>query len=318
MGLISRWVVLGLLGLTSPAHADGISGTYVGHSPSSAYLVQIVEAPDGQLTGRYEQTVLQSTGQLDRINASITGASDGHTVVLTMKRTEVLSGSITASGTLQGLILHLSGSGDGGKLDLTLAKSDEATYQKQASTLGDQARGITAARVESEQIAHLNGMATKMLSSQTAFQGELPKFPPIEQQYRTVTEWMRAALTREQLIFGGGQASVARSQVAVSINQAKIQGEQLHASVQSTGQNVRATLEPLLKDAVEAIHSCQYDAAHKDADHQSACTKLIEAVKAFRQSIEAYGRAFDQAEKVWLAEQRKQQEIVQAADFASR
>jgi hypothetical protein len=317
MRFISRWAVLGLIGMVSPAQADGISGTYVGQSPGRAYLVQIVETPGGQLTGRYEQTVLQPTGQLDRMNASITGASDGQTVVLTMKRTEVLSGSITASGTLQGSILHLSGSGDGSKIDLTVVKSDEAAYQRQVATLGDQARGITEVRVTGEQIAHLNGLTTKMLSSSTAFQGELPKFPPIEQRYRAVTEWMRAAFAREQLIFGGGQAAVARSQISISINQAKVQGDQLHADVQGAGQKIRVTLEPLLKDATEAVSRCQ-DAAHQDAAYQSACTKIIEAVKTFNQSIERYRLAFDQTEKVWLDEQRKQQEIIQAADFASR
>jgi hypothetical protein len=146
MRLISRWAVLGLIGVISPAQADGISGTYVGQSPGRAYLVQIVETAGGQLTGRYEQTVLQATGQLDRMNASITGASDGRTIVLTITRTELTAGSITASGTLQGSILHVSGGGDGGKIDLTVAKSDEATYQSQVASLGDQARSITAAR----------------------------------------------------------------------------------------------------------------------------------------------------------------------------
>ncbi len=69
------WAI-GLMGLVSPAWAEGISGTYVGAGSNSAFLVQVVEATGGQLTGRYEQTVL-SDGKLNSMNASISGSSDG-------------------------------------------------------------------------------------------------------------------------------------------------------------------------------------------------------------------------------------------------
>ena len=53
----------------------------------------MVETAGDQLTGRYEQTVLEPSGQIKQIIASITGASDGHTVVVTIKPTELLSGA---------------------------------------------------------------------------------------------------------------------------------------------------------------------------------------------------------------------------------
>jgi hypothetical protein len=113
------WAV-GLVAIINPAMAEGISGTYVGAGSNSAFLIQLVETTGGQLTGRYEQTVRQPDGNLDQMNASIVGASDGRTVVLTIKPTELLSGSITASGTAKASQLHLSGSGDGRKINLNL------------------------------------------------------------------------------------------------------------------------------------------------------------------------------------------------------
>jgi len=85
-------------------------------------LLQVVQTADGQLTGRYEQVVLQNGGKVARMVASVTGASDGHTIVVNIKPTELLSGSITASGVVDGSIVRLSGGGYGSNLDLVFAK----------------------------------------------------------------------------------------------------------------------------------------------------------------------------------------------------
>ena len=77
MRLILYWAIAAWIAVVVPASADGASGTYVGQGPYSAILMQIVETAGGQLTGRYEQTVLQPSGQLGQSNASVTGASDG-------------------------------------------------------------------------------------------------------------------------------------------------------------------------------------------------------------------------------------------------
>src|SRR5260370_38257914 len=112
MGRSIWWAICGLVVAICPAHGDGISGTYVGQGQNIAVLVQLVET-GGQLTGRYEQVVLKPDGKLERMNAAVTGASDGRTVVVTIKPTELLSGTITASGTLEGSTLHLAGGGYG-------------------------------------------------------------------------------------------------------------------------------------------------------------------------------------------------------------
>jgi len=125
------------LALVSPVRADGVSGTYVAGSANSAILLQVVQTADGQLTGRYEQVVLQNGGKVARMVASVTGASDGHTIVV-IKPTGLLSGSITASGVVDGSIVRLSGGGYGSNLDLVFAKAEEMKFQE--SALVEQAR----------------------------------------------------------------------------------------------------------------------------------------------------------------------------------
>jgi len=317
MWVLRQWFVAGLLA-TTPAYADGISGTYVGKGSNGAFLIQIVETTGGQLTGRYEQTVLGPSGKLEQMIASITGASDGQTVVVTIKRPELLSGTITASGTIQGEVLHLSGGGDGSRIDLNLSKSDEATYKAQIANLSDQGRLINETRAQTDLLAHLNELTKNMLTYSTAADAQLAKFPPIEQRYRTITELMNAALVRQQSIYGSGQASVARSQVGIAITQAGIEAEQLHNSVQGANKDIGAKIQPLIKGAIDFNQRCQSDIKEQPADLHAACLKFIDAAKNFKQNLEALGRSFDQTEKIWVEERRKQERIIQASDVASR
>jgi hypothetical protein len=135
MRVFRSWIVCGALAAAMPACAEGISGTYVGKGANGAFLVQIVQTSDGHLTGRYAQVLLQGGSKLEEMNASITGASDGHTVALMIKPTEVLAGSLSLSGTLEGPLLHITGGGYGNTLTLDLMKSDEADFRAQVANL---------------------------------------------------------------------------------------------------------------------------------------------------------------------------------------
>src|ERR1700730_5902680 len=145
-----RWRIVcwALILGVSPALADDISGTYVGKGSNAAFLVQIVGTSDGHLTGRYEQVVLQPTGDLADTNSNIAGAANGRTVVVTIKPAEFLSGSIVASGTFDGRMLHLTGGGNGSNLVLNLIRADEADFRAQVTTLANQGRQIKQAKID--------------------------------------------------------------------------------------------------------------------------------------------------------------------------
>jgi hypothetical protein len=317
MAILCHWLLLGLLA-ASPAYADGISGTYVGQGANGAFLVQIVETAGGQVTGRFEETVLQPDGKLVRTIDSITGASDGQTVVVTLKAPELLSDSISASGTLTGTSLHLSGGGAGRTIDLTLSKGDETTYQNQVAYLSGRGYTIIEARTQSDNLARLNDLTKKMLTYSTAADEQLTKFPPIEKRYRTITSLMTQALARERSIYGEGQASVARGQIDVAINQGAGDAEQIHVSVQSAKQAIGAQTRPLLKDTLAASPHCHSAESQQSIDMQAACLKFREAATKYQKSLDNLEQAFDQAERVWTAERSKQEAIIHAADIASR
>lgn len=324
-----------LIVLAAPALADGLSGTYVGKGSNGAFLIQIVETPDGHLTGRYEQVVLQSNGKIEDMNATITGAADGQTVVVTIKPSEFLAGSMAASGTIEGRLLHLTGGGNGSSFALNLVRSDEADFRTQVAALTDQERQINDARMrqeaaqrqaklEADQLANLRSLTERMDAFTRKADADLAKFAPVEQRYQYVTHRMRGALAREQSIYGGGQASVARGQISVAINQAAIQANQIHISVQSAYREFDYAASQLMREFAGASQGCR--GAHPVTDTtpapvgrdawNAACLRFFDSARPFQQRVSDLRVAFAQVEAVWDSERREQDQIVQASNVA--
>jgi len=330
------WILLcGLAIPIAPASAEDLSGTYIGKASNGAFLVQLVETSDGHLTGRYEQVLLQPGGKIDDMNAVITGAVDGQTVVVTIKPSEFLSGTIAASGTIEGRLLRLSGGGNGGSLNLNLLRSDEGDFRAQVAALTEQARQINNARlqqeagqrqakIEADQLANLQSLTQRMFVFTTKAAAMLPKFAPVEQRYHDITQRMRGALAREQSIYGGGQASVARGQISVAINQAAIEANQIHIGVGSSYQTFDSSSGQLNRESAGASQGCR--GAHVATGaapipvgyetQNAACLRFFDVAKDYEQRVSDLRAAFSKAETIWNAERREQDQIVQASNVA--
>jgi len=326
-----RFLLILVCGLVMPitsASAEGLSGTYVGKAGNGAFLLQLVETGDGHLTGRYEQVLLQPSGE-------ITGAVDGQTVVVTIKPSEFLSGTIAASGTIEGRLLHLSGGGNGGSLNLNLLRSDEADFRAQVAALTEQARQINNARlqqeaarrqaqIEADQLANVQSLTQRMIAFTTKADTTLPTFSPVEQRYHDITQHMRGALAREQSIYGGGQASVARGQISVAINQAAIQANQIHIGVGSSYQTFDFDSGQLNRESAGARQVCRGAHAATGSLHvpagsearNAACLRFFDVAKDYEQRVFDLLAAFSKAETIWGAERRKEDQIVQASNVA--
>src|SRR5271166_1961767 len=131
------WLTLcGLI--ATPAWAD-MSGTYVGKGPALAVMIQIVETGGDSFTGRYEQVALQADGKIEDMNATISGARNGETVVATIKTADFFAASVPVSGTYRSGVLHLSG---GTNLVLNLTGADETDFRDQVAALTAQGQQI--------------------------------------------------------------------------------------------------------------------------------------------------------------------------------
>ena len=67
----------------TPAFAANMTGTYVGIADARAVIAQLVQTPDGKVTGRYEEFDLSPDGKLLDVNAAISGAASDDTIAVT-------------------------------------------------------------------------------------------------------------------------------------------------------------------------------------------------------------------------------------------
>src|SRR6185437_448516 len=333
-----KWVVFlvaafvfGLLPLRAHAlfSADA-SGTYVGSATNAAFLLQMVETSDGRVTGRYEQVLVRPDGTFDALNAAITGATDGQTVVLTLRPNGLLTESITASGTFDGSRLHLTGTN---ALALNLQKSDEAHFRNQVALLAGWGRQIKearareeararAAKFEADFLNHVRDLTQRMNSLVMHTDARLKAFASDEQRYRAITERMRKALAREQSIYGDGQRAVARSQISVWMSQAEIASNQIHIAVDNSAQNFKIGMRQLTRDVIDTAQGCHRANSESISagtdDYNSVCLALLHGMKAFQEESKALETAYAHVESVWNNEHGQQVELLHASEIAAR
>jgi hypothetical protein len=335
LGKISAFVLVLWLLQSAGAIAGGLSGTYVASSPDAAFLLQIVETTDGQLTGRYEDVALKPSGELADNNAALSGAVNGGTVVATLKPTELLSASITVSGTFDGKTLHLTGGGNSETLRLNLVSGDEAEFQNQVAILtakGNQIKRMAADKAHADKQAKLQadaqGKAQDLINQTVSLTARLDAVPSwlaeAEAAFHTVTARMQAGLNKQLSIRGGNEAAVARWQISVDIQQAEIGASQLHEEINSARQQFEGKSAPILTKLATAVPGCNSIVGQTisttgvaDADVEAwkaKCAQILESAKAFQARVETTRRAFDQAAAVWDKEHRQQAQIVSTSN----
>lgn len=307
------------------AHADqDISGTYVGHGVSGAFILQMVGTPDGRVTGRYEQVELHPDGKIADVTSAVTGADDAGTVVLTIVPTVTWPATVTASGTLVGDLLHLDGSWNGGSLVLNLYRRPPSDFQAQVASLRNRSVQLTLARATSEAAAHAENLIQRQDTYVLSADTRLAKFPAFVQRYGEITAAMENGLAQELSINGGGQASVARGQLSVSINQAAVQSTQMHFYIEGIYADFDANTARLVRDSIDTTQGCH--SAHVATPESpvprerevwnAVCLHLVTSTAEFRRRVDLLLLAFKDAEGVWREQNQQQDEIVRASDAA--
>jgi hypothetical protein len=303
------WCMLYALPAT-PAFAD-LSGTYVASGPNIAVLLQIVETNGQNLTGRYEQVVLQN-GKIDDMNATLTGAVNGDVVVATLKPDVFLASDIPVSGNVQGDVLHLTG-GDG--LALGLVKGEETGFRQKVSVFQEQVRQIAneqakaaadqeRAKHEADRANFVQGLIERLIAFNTRAESALPKFAPAEQHWHAITEKMREGISLYQSL--NGPAIYERGQINVSLTQAAIRANQIHISANGAHQQFDTEVNELADQADQVDQWCQDPPGYLS----SSCPQFADTRKAFKQRASELRAAFAELEGTWSNERREQERIV--------
>jgi hypothetical protein len=283
----------------------------------------LVEANSGQLSGRYEQRKMIGGNRLEQLNASVTGTSDGQTIVLQVRPTEVLAGTYVLSGTISGSIVQLAGGGYGQNFHLNLTKGSEEDFKDQVASLSASVnRTVATANLEAEL-----AKAEKALEAMSNF-SKKPKpepsaFVPYEQRYRSTTQQMQAALGRQQSIPRFIQTP-RRGQIGTAINQASIETNQIHESVKSKEEEFQKgaiaalqTIEPLAGRCKDI--SAQANIAPPTLEKlKSQCGRFKPIAKQFIEDAKKIADSYAKVEAVWRQERQKQDAIVRSADIAAQ
>jgi hypothetical protein len=178
------------------------------------------------------------------------------------------------------------------------------------------------AQMRAAQLANLRNLTERMSVFTTKADAMLPKFAPVEERYQYITERMRGALDRERLIYGDGQAAVARSQISVAITQASIQAIQIHIGVQSSYRGFDFKAGQLERESMGAGQGCRGAHVATDAapipaafeEWNSACLNFFGVDREYKQRASELRAAFAQIEEAWRTERQQQAEIVQASN----
>jgi TonB family protein len=306
-----------LLTTGAVAYADNISGTYVGLYSNASELLQIVERTDGTILGHYEEVMLSSNGtKTTTINAEVSGAVSGNTIVLTMKPSEFLGGTISLSGSFTGDTLRLSGGANGGSFSVVMQRSTEAAFDQQVQKLTDKmnytrvilARQKMEKEKENEivkkknEIIHLTHWLQSYPRRAAVTMQKLSKAPMANVE---LTKKMRAALKREsqeRLNY------VEKSQIHASIIQLGAIFDSWRSNLQSAESSFgysdgKINNPSLANDAFMAQTYCRNDIQKT----KPICKNFKAAYASYQDTVTKLNKLFTKADYSWHTENAKQE-----------
>lgn len=316
------WLVA-LIPLLMPLAASAsVSGTYVAADGAGAALLQIVQTPDGKLTGRFEMTKLGSSGQLGTELAAASGVSDGKTVVLTLQFNATVS--LLFSGTVQGNVLLLHGTFNNAPQSLMMAISDEPSYQREVAALAlkskERTTKVHVEKLRSELLAQGPALSERAATISKEIDTANASFGVINERYKAVTARMLDAHGRQVAITGNGQASLARGQFSLAINQAAVEASDFHSVTEVEYRALDAKATDTISALASLNNNCKTGGVIGEGMPQlyAICTGVGEKGNRLSQAVKRLQSAFNSSQQIWSEERQKQEGIARAANQAVR
>jgi hypothetical protein len=164
-----RFASLLLFALISTPALASVTGVYVADDPGSALLVQIVQTPDGRLSGRMEAMTVDESGEVSDRTSVIEGAADHGEVTLSPKSPILLGAAPSMTGHLSGRQLTLSWGGS----NYVLKRSSSAAFDATAQKLKAASIEFKAFRKREAQVAARQALSAQLSQRVTALRTEL-------------------------------------------------------------------------------------------------------------------------------------------------
>ena len=314
----SRSLALGLSLLLAACGKPDASGIYVATTDSRVTLVQLVQAQDGKLTGRLEETIIGVDGTITTKEAMVDGSVSGNELML--RPASAWFGGIQASGTISGNKLTLTNKND----TLTADRSSLQKYQEAVTKLkGDAGQRQTevaetkaqaaeykarldAAHELAEKKAKLVDLASKLNEYASKLDEGVSRSPNFSKLAKANTARIAQLVQRAR-----GQSDMARSQLAVAANQIEVDTNQIDIARSQYADGLNEIVNAA-RDAAGSIGGIC--GSPPPTQLQSACGEANATTNSFKGAIGRATKNFSPHKQQVQAEIDKQSTLSQQVD----
>lgn len=237
------------------------SGIYVVKSDNEAALIQLVQTPDGKVTGRVQSARIGSDGVIANNTGNADGSVSGNELIL--RPTSVWFGGVEASGTFNGSTLTLTGYGgtitaerstlqdfDKAVARLQSVAAERRTAVADAKLKSDQQLAQAQAERETANRASQISNAAARLDEFTARLNEALAHSPDFGKLASANTARIARMVQAAASMGNvqrGQLSVAANQVEVDTNQIEVARSQYAIGLNGIVSDAKAAADPIAK-----------------------------------------------------------------------
>ncbi len=221
-------------------------------------MLQLVDTNGGKLNGRLLQVRLAPGPKLEVMNATVSGNTDGKSVVLNISPIgPVIPKRFVFSGSLSEGVLSLSGGGAGQSVELRLSAASVEAFNSLTSALSKEVELMQRAHDIDRSTARLEAIVSRMASFNARADQDVKSLPASEGRLRLLTQRMASALARQRSIPLIDRTAVVRGQIGVAINQAGVEASQFHLELQSKQAQFRKSSTSLLLEAAGLMTKCR-------------------------------------------------------------
>lgn len=311
----SRSLALGLSLLLAACGKPDASGIYVAKTDSRVTLVQLVQAQDGKLTGRLEESTMGVDGTVTTKEAMVDGSVSGNELML--RPASAWFGGIQASGTISGNKLTLTNKNDTltadrssledyqaavAKLNGDATEQQEKMAQTNAALRQEEVR-IQGERETAANVASIREAASRVANATSRLNNGITKSPDFAKMASAntakVSRMLAAAPNLSEV--QRGQLGVAANQVIVGTNQIDVAREQYALRLNDVVNDAKDAAVPIAK-------LCGQQPAPQ---FTSACQEAFAAMNDFKAAV-GRGQSSFSPQKQRVADEIQRQEQIAA------
>lgn len=324
--------VLLLLTLLNPVPgdaADSASGTYLATDEGASIMLQLVQTPDGKLSGVCNfSKVNPTTGKVENTSTSVSGSSDGRNLILSIRPVALLAIGTDFAGTLERDRLTLVTQGHD---PLVLRRSTLDEYAATTERLRKKSIEVAAVyarkqqeeregKAIKEQAASVDRVRVRAISLEARIDRAVGDYPATEVRYRSITTKMQGFLDKMEPLstVDPSRTSSARYRLDQAIREGDSTRQAVHDKVHAEAKEMRAGLAKIEADLSKAERACELprDTAvalrEPDAERalSAACKALPDDIAKIRAKAQRLDAGLAKLDAVHAAEKPKQAAIV--------